>query len=96
MLAAYESALAFPPILKDIEALVQAILSRASYEKRRMDTDEGGMLCRDMSSLRPLYSPFNSGEEVLTTLVEVLIEGIAKVRQGEAPLLKLKTVELTS
>lgn len=94
MLAAYESALAFPPILKDIEALVQAILSRASYEKRRMDTDEGGMLYHDM--LRPLYPPFYVGEELLTTLVEVIIEGIAKVRQGEAPLLKLKTVELTS
>ncbi|KAK7690329.1 hypothetical protein QCA50_006986 [Cerrena zonata] len=38
---AFTSALAFPPILKDVEALVQVTLSRASYEKRRFD-NEGG------------------------------------------------------
>ncbi|CAL1712564.1 unnamed protein product [Somion occarium] len=59
---AYDTALSFPPIHKDVEALVSLILARAGYEKRRVDAEEG--------------------EDALETLVQVLIEGIAKVRQA--------------
>ncbi|KAI0081583.1 hypothetical protein K474DRAFT_1703756 [Panus rudis PR-1116 ss-1] len=61
--AAYESALSYPPIHSDVEALVSLILARAGYEKRLIDSG-------------------NAEDHTMETLVHVLIEGIARVRQA--------------
>ncbi|KAJ3490444.1 hypothetical protein NLI96_g1424 [Meripilus lineatus] len=77
--AAFESALSFTPILSDVDQLVPLVLSRAGYEKRKVEAGEGVL---------PSSTNFTSqftlrvGGDGFETLMNILTEGIARVRKA--------------
>ncbi|KAH7922022.1 hypothetical protein BV22DRAFT_1131760 [Leucogyrophana mollusca] len=66
---------------KDVQQTVQLILARAGFEKRRIEVGKGGeILCN--AAIYTQHAHINPDEEMFATLIRILEDGIALVRQA--------------